>query len=148
MIKTIKKLFLVTLLAMVVAVAGTKTVKADELTDALAAQQAALLAQQAALYQQQLEILQNYQAAMLAQYQQAIADQYAKAVLVQQGFAKQQQAAIQQAYLLNSIQAMQNAQYQSMINASNLDYKGHLLEEYKKYQDQSKTAFLGYEGLK
>lgn len=141
MIKTIKKLFLVTLLAMVVAVAGTKTVKADELTDAL-------LAQQAALYQQQLEILQNYQAAMLAQYQQAIADQYAKAVLVQQGFAKQQQAAIQQAYLLNSIQAMQNAQYQSMINASNLDYKGHLLEEYKKYQDQSKTAFLGYEGLK
>ncbi|MDO4965107.1 MAG: hypothetical protein Q4E51_00225 [Lachnospiraceae bacterium] len=141
MINKIKKIASIIAIAAVVIIASSKTVKADELTDAL-------LAQQAVLYQQQLEMLQNYQAAVLAQYQQAIKDQYEKAVLVQQAFAKQQQAAVQQAYLLNAIQAQQNAQYQSMITASGLDYQGHLLAEYKKYQEQAKTAFLGYEGLK
>lgn len=134
--------FLVSITLSVVVIASTvNTVKADELADALAAQQAIL-------YQQQVAAIQAYQAALLAQYQQAMADQYAKALLVFNEAQANQQRAIQQAYMLNSIQQQQQAQYTNMVQKTGLDYQQHLLEEYKKYQQQAANAFKGYEGLK
>lgn len=124
----------------VIAVSG-KTVKADELTDAL-------IAQQAALYQQQVAMAQAYQAALMAQYQQAVADQYAKALLVYSEAQAQQQRAIQQAYMLNSVQQMQRAQYTNMVQQTGLEYPQYLLDEYNKYQKQGIAAFKGYEGIK
>ena len=125
----------------VVVLAPSNNVKADEMADAIAAQQAAL-------YQQQVEALQAYQAALLAQYQQAMADQYAKAVLVFAEAQASQQRAIQQAYMLNSIQQQQKAQYTNMVQQTGLDYQQHLLDEYNKYQKQAIAAFKGYEGIK
>lgn len=145
MFKKVLKNITVLALAVTFAFGGQNIVKADEIADETAK---ALQAQQALLYEQQLKAIQEYQQAILLQYQQALADQYAKALLVQQAFAKQQQDAVQQAYLLNAIQAQQKAQYQSMINATGAEYSDHLMSEYLKYQDKAKTSFLGYEGLK
>ena len=129
------------LVAGVVLMTPAKNVKADELTDAL-------LAQQAAMYQQQLEMAQAYQVALLAQYQQAAADQYAKALLVYNEAQANQLRAIQQAYMLNSIQQQQKAQYNCMVQQTGLDYQQHLMDEYSKYQQQAIAAFKGYEGIK
>ena len=135
----------VMVLASLVMLVPVKSVKADAVTDAIAAQQAVL-------YQQQVEQLQQYQAALLAQYQlayqQAVADQYAKALLVFKEQQAEQQRAIQQAYMLNSIQQAQKAHYTSMVQSTGLDYQQHLLDEYAKYQKQAITAFKGYEGIK
>ena len=138
--KTIK---IVTAVAFTLAVllVPAKTVKADELSDAIAAQQALV-------YQQQLQSIQAYQAALMAQYQQAMADQYAKALLVFNEAQAEQQRAIQQAYMLNSIQQKQKAQYTSMIQLTGLDYQQYLIDEYNKYQKQAIAAFKGYEGIK
>ena len=138
--KTVK-ILLATMFAAILLVVSPKSVKADAVTDAIAAQQAAL-------YEQQVKAMQQYQALLIAQYQQAMADQYAKALLVFQQAQINQQNAIQQAYMLNAIQAQQNAQYQSMITNSSLDYQNHLMEVYKLYQQQVITAFKGYEGIK
>ena len=126
---------------LVVLLAPAKTVKADELSDAIAAQQALV-------YQQQLQAIQAYQAALMAQYQQAMADQYAKALLVFNEAQAEQQRAIQQAYMLNSIQQKQKAQYTNMVQTTGLDYQQHLIDEYNKYQKQAIAAFKGFEGIK
>ena len=138
--KTVK-LISAAVFAAVIMISIPKTVKADPVADAIAAQQAAL-------YEQQVKALQAYQAALMAQYQKAMADQYAKALLVFQQAQVNQQNAIQQAYMLNAIQTQQNAQYQSMIQNSSLDYQQHLMEVYKVYQLQAMQAFKGYEGIK
>lgn len=126
---------------LVVLLVPAKTVKADELSDAIAAQQALI-------YQQQLQAIQAYQAALMAQYQQAMADQYAKALLVFNEAQAEQQRAIQQAYMLNSIQQKQKAQYTNMVQTTGLDYQQHLIDEYNKYQKQAIAAFKGFEGIK
>ena len=138
--KTIKLLACGVLAATVVC-ASPKSVKADAEADAL-------VAQQAALYQQQLQMMQAYQEALLAQYLQALMDHYQQALFVQQALAKQQMNAIQQAYLLNAIQAQQKAQYESMLNATGLEYKDQLMQEFIKNQKNANAAFKGYEGIK
>lgn len=140
-VNNVVKFIFAGLVAGVVLMTPVKNVKADELTDAL-------LAQQAAMYQQQLEMAQAYQAALLAQYQQAAADQYAKALLVYNEAQANQLRAIQQAYMLNSIQQQQKAQYNCMVQQTGLDYQQHLMDEYSKYQQQAIAAFKGYEGIK
>ena len=138
--KTLRILACGALSALIVC-ASPKSVKADAVTDALAAQQAAL-------YQQQLQMMQAYQEALLAQYQQAMMDQYQQALFVQQALAKQQMNAIQQAYLLNAIQAQQKAQYESMLNVTGLEYKDQLMQEFIKNQKNANATFKGYEGIK
>ena len=115
-------------------------VKADAYADALQYQQAqqALVAQQALAAQQ----------ALMAQYNQAIADQYAKALLVYQEAIAAQARAVQQSYMLASVQQLQNAQYTSMVQQTGLDYQSYLLDRYQKYQKQALAAFKGYEGIK
>ena len=77
----------------------------------------------------------------MAQYNQAIADQYAKALLVYQEAIAAQARAVQQSYMLASVQQLQNAQ-------TGLDYQSYLLDRYQKYQKQALAAFKGYEGIK
>ena len=125
----------------VIITASPAVVKADAVSDAIAAQQAAL-------YQQQLQAVQAYQAALLGQYQQAMADQYAKALIVFNQEQVHQQNAIKQPYMLNAIQAQQKAQYQSLIQNTATDYQGHLLDVYTAYQQQAMAAFKAYEGIK
>lgn len=142
--KVVNKVFKVVvsvLLAAVVMISSKKDIRADELADVIATQQEMV-------YQQQLQQLQTYQAALMAQYQQAIADQYAKALLVFNEAQAQQQRAIQQAYMLNSIQQQQQAQYINMVQTTGKDYQQHLIDEYTKYQQQAINAFKGYEGIK
>ena len=127
-------------------------VKADAYADALQYQQAhqALAAQQA-LEAQQKEanrIALEAQQALMAQYNQAIADQYAKALLVYQEAIAAQARAVQQSYMLASVQQLQNAQYTSMVQQTGLDYQSYLLDRYQKYQKQALAAFKGYEGIK
>ena len=127
-------------------------VKADAYADALQYQQAqqALAAQQA-LEAQQKEanrIALEAQQALMAQYNQAIADQYAKALLVHQEAIAAQARAVQQSYMLASVQQLQNAQYTSMVQQTGLDYQSYLLDRYQKYQKQALAAFKGYEGIK
>lgn len=127
-------------------------VKADAYADALQYQQAqqALVAQQA-LEAQQKEanrIALEAQQALMAQYNQAIADQYAKALLVHQEAIAAQARAVQQSYMLASVQQLQNAQYTSMVQQTGLDYQSYLLDRYQKYQKQALAAFKGYEGIK
>ncbi|MDO4189024.1 MAG: hypothetical protein Q4D29_08525 [Lachnospiraceae bacterium] len=140
-INRVVKLLVASSLGMVLCMSSSKAVKADELADAIAAQQAII-------YQQQLQAIQAYQAALMAQYQQAMADQYAKALLVFNEAQAEQQRAIQQAYMLNAIQQKQKAQYTSMVQNTGLDYQQHLIDEYNKYQKQAVAAFKGYEGIK
>ena len=133
-------------------------VKADAYADALQYQQAqqALVAQQALAAQQALEAQQKEanrialeaQQALMAQYNQAIADQYAKALLVYQEAIAAQARAVQQSYMLASVQQLQNAQYTSMVQQTGLDYQSYLLDQYQKYQKQALAAFKGYEGIK
>lgn len=133
-------------------------VKADAYADALQYQQAqqALVAQQALAAQQALESQQKEanrialeaQQALMAQYNQAIADQYAKALLVYQEAIAAQARAVQQSYMLASVQQLQNAQYTSMVQQTGLDYQSYLLDRYQKYQKQALAAFKGYEGIK
>ena len=119
---------------------SSDVVKADAYADALQYQQAqqALVAQQALAAQQ----------ALMAQYNQAIADQYAKALLVYQEAIAAQARAVQQSYMLASVQQLQNAQYTSMVQQTGLDYQSYLLDRYQKYQKQALAAFKGYEGIK
>lgn len=131
---------------------SSDVVKADAYADALQYQQAqqALAAQQA-LEAQQKEanrIALEAQQALMAQYNQAIADQYAKALLVYQEAIAAQARAVQQSYMLASVQQLQNAQYTSMVQQTGLDYQSYLLDRYQKYQKQALAAFKGYEGIK
>ena len=131
---------------------SSDVVKADAYADALQYQQAqqALAAQQA-LEAQQKEanrIALEAQQALMAQYNQAIADQYAKALLVHQEAIAAQARAVQQSYMLASVQQLQNAQYTSMVQQTGLDYQSYLLDRYQKYQKQALAAFKGYEGIK
>lgn len=131
---------------------SSDVVKADAYADALQYQQAqqALAAQQA-LEAQQKEanrIALEAQQALMAQYNQAIADQYAKALLVYQEAIAAQARAVQQSYMLASVQQLQNAQYTSMVQQTGLDYQSYLLDQYQKYQKQALAAFKGYEGIK
>ena len=131
---------------------SSDVVKADAYADALKYQQAqqALAAQQA-LEAQQKEanrIALEAQQALMAQYNQAIADQYAKALLVHQEAIAAQARAVQQSYMLASVQQLQNAQYTSMVQQTGLDYQSYLLDRYQKYQKQALAAFKGYEGIK
>ena len=131
---------------------SSDVVKADAYADALKYQQAqqALAAQQA-LEAQQKEanrIALEAQQALMAQYNQAIADQYAKALLVYQEAIAAQARAVQQSYMLASVQQLQNAQYTSMVQQTGLDYQSYLLDRYQKYQKQALAAFKGYEGIK
>ena len=119
---------------------SSDVVKADAYADALQYQQA----QQALVAQQALEAQQ----ALMAQYNQAIADQYAKALLVYQEAIAAQARAVQQSYMLASVQQLQNAQYTSMVQQTGLDYQSYLLDQYQKYQKQALAAFKGYEGIK
>ena len=127
-------------------------VKADAYADALQYQQAqqALVAQQALAAQQKEanRIALEAQQALMAQYNQAIADQYAKALLVYQEAIAAQARAVQQSYMLASVQQLQNAQYTSMVQQTGLDYQSYLLDQYQKYQKQALAAFKGYEGIK
>lgn len=137
---------------------SSDVVKADAYADALQYQQAqqALVAQQALAAQQALEAQQKEanrialeaQQALMAQYNQAIADQYAKALLVHQEAIAAQARAVQQSYMLASVQQLQNAQYTSMVQQTGLDYQSYLLDRYQKYQKQALAAFKGYEGIK
>ena len=131
---------------------SSDVVKADAYADALQYQQSqqALAAQQA-LEAQQKEanrIALEAQQALMAQYNQAIADQYAKALLVYQDAIAAQARAVQQSYMLASVQQLQNAQYTSMVQQTGLDYQSYLLDRYQKYQKQALAAFKGYEGIK
>ena len=137
---------------------SSDVVKADAYADALQYQQAqqALVAQQALAAQQALEAQQKEanrialeaQQALMAQYNQAIADQYAKALLVYQEAIAAQARAVQQSYMLASVQQLHNAQYTSMVQQTGLDYQSYLLDRYQKYQKQALAAFKGYEGIK
>ncbi|MFT3982634.1 MAG: hypothetical protein QM697_01895 [Lachnospiraceae bacterium] len=111
------------------------TAKADTTSDAVS------------LYVQQLALLEQYQSALAAQYQAALAAQYQAALTVQAGMQKIQANAVDQAYLLNAVQAMQLAQYQAMIQNQGLEHQDYLLEEFKESQVQAMQAFLGYNGL-
>lgn len=99
------------------------------------------------LYAQQLALLEQYQSALVAQYQAALNAQYQAALTVQAGMQKIQADAVNQAYLLNAVQAMQLAQYQAMIQNQGLEHQDYLLEEFKESQVQAMQAFLGYNGL-
>ena len=127
-------------------------VKADAYADALQYQQAqqALVAQQALAAQQKEanRIALEAQQALMAQYNQAIADQYAKALLVYQEAIAAQARAVQQSYMLASVQQLQDARYTSMVQQTGLDYQSYLLDRYQKYQKQALAAFKGYEGIK
>lgn len=131
---------------------SSDVVKADAYADALQYQQAqqALVAQQALAAQQKEanRIALEAQQALMAQYNQAIADQYAKALLVYQEAIAAQARAVQQSYMLASVQQLQNAQYTSMVQQTGLDYQSYLLDQYQKYQKQALAAFKGYEGIK
>ena len=155
---------------------SSDVVKADAYTDALQYQQAQqelaakqalanqqeLAAKQALANQQAIEVQQTLlkqqeeanrlaleaQQALMAQYNQAIADQYAKALLVYQEAIAAQARAVQQSYMLASVQQLQNAQYTSMVQQTGLDYQSYLLDQYQKYQKQALAAFKGYEGIK
>ena len=131
---------------------SSDVVKADAYADALQYQQAqqALVAQQALAAQQKEanRIALEAQQALMAQYNQAIADQYAKALLVYQEAIAAQGRAVQQSYMLASVQQLQNAQYTSMVQQTGLDYQSYLLDRYQKYQKQALAAFKGYEGIK
>lgn len=131
---------------------SSDVVKADAYADALQYQQAqqALVAQQALAAQQKEanRIALEAQQALMAQYNQAIADQYAKALLVYQEAIAAQARAVQQSYMLASVQQLQNAQYTSMVQQTGLDYQSYLLDRYQKYQKQALAAFKGYEGIK
>lgn len=131
---------------------SSDVVKADAYADALQYQQAqqALVAQQALAAQQKEanRIALEAQQALMAQYNQAIADQYAKALLVYQEAIAAQARAVQQSYMLASVQQLQDAQYTSMVQQTGLDYQSYLLDQYQKYQKQALAAFKGYEGIK
>ena len=131
---------------------SSDVVKADAYADALQYQQAqqALVAQQALAAQQKEanRIALEAQQALMAQYNQAIADQYAKALLVYQEAIAAQARAVQQSYMLASVQQLQDAQYTSMVQQTGLDYQSYLLDRYQKYQKQALAAFKGYEGIK
>ena len=73
--------------------------------------------------------------------------QYQAALYAKQQFARQQNAAVNQAYLVQQMQFLQYQQYQSMIRAQNLDYQNMLLDQYRKNQVQAQTAFCGYNGV-
>ena len=111
------------------------TAKADTTTDA------------AALYEQQMALLQQYQSILAAQYQAALYAQYQAALTAQANMQQIQANAVDQAYLLNAIQAMQNAQYQAMIQKQGLEYQDYLMKEFNESQKQAMQAFLGYNGL-
>ena len=144
-INKLSKIIVGTMFAVALMLASGKNAKADELTDAL-------LAQQAAIYQQQLAAIQAYQQQVLAQqaalYQQAIADQNAKALLVFQEAQANQLRALQQSYMLNAVQAQQKAQIQHMIESNGYEYQQRLLNQYTICQQQALDTFKGYEGLK
>ncbi len=112
------------------------TVKADTVTDAANTQ-----------YVQQQALLQQYQNILLAQYQAGLLAQYQAALTAQAGMQKIQENAVNQAFLLNAVQTMQDAQYQAMVQRQGLEYSDYLLKEYKESQDQAMKAFLGYNGL-
>lgn len=107
-----------------------------------------IAADQQASVQQNAVNLQAYQAALLLQYQQTFADQYAKALLVQQALAKQQVSAYEHTLMLNSITAMQKAQYESLVKNGNYEYANYLINEYNKYIEALKTPYKAYEGIK
>lgn len=139
-------------------IASARNVQADEVTDAaILLQQQQLLAQQAEQAQQALliqqaqqaalaQLVQQQQAIMLAQYQAGLMAQYQAALEAQQAMAKIKENGFQQTFLLNSIQTMQRAQYENMINTEKLDYKPMLLEEYTKAQKNGLNSFAGYTG--
>lgn len=155
---SVLKLLAAMALGVFVVFLSSDVVKADAYADALQYQQAqqALVAQQALATQQALEAQQKEanrialeaQQALMAQYNQAIADQYAKALLVYQEAIAAQARAVQQSYMLASVQQLQNAQYTSMVQQTGLDYQSYLLDQYQKYQKQALAAFKGYEGIK
>lgn len=155
---SVLKLLAAMALGVFVVFLSSDVVKADAYADALQYQQAqqALVAQQALAAQQALEAQQKEanrialeaQQALMAQYNQAIADQYAKALLVYQEAIAAQARAVQQSYMLASVQQLQNAQYTSMVQQTGLDYQSYLLDQYQKYQKQALAAFKGYEGIK
>ena len=131
---------------------SSDVVKADAYADALKYQQAqqALAAQQA-LEAQQKEanrIALEAQQALMAQYNQAIANQYAKALLVYPEAIAAQARAVQQSYMLASVQQLQNAQYTSMVQQTALNYQRYKKKQYQKYQKQALAPFKGYEGIK
>lgn len=109
--------------------------KADTATDA------------AVLYEQQMALLQQYQSILAAQYEAALYAQYQAALMAQAGMQQTQANAVDQAYLLNAIQAMQSAQYQAMIQKQGLEYQDYLMKEFNESQKQAMQAFLGYNGL-
>ena len=134
----------------VVLLSSTKNVYADEAADA----QAILNAQLEQISKQQQEILKNQQQALLLQQQAILAmqqqtfiDQYQTALRAQAYLATIQANATSQAYLLNSIEAVQKAQYQYMLQKENLDYQDHLMKEYTESQKQALDAFKGYGGV-
>ena len=131
---------------------SSDVVKADAYADALQYHQTqlALVAHQALAAQQKEanRIALEAQQALMAQYNQAIADQYAKALLVHQEAIAAQARAVQQSYMLASVQQLQDAQYTSMVQQTGLDYQSYLLDRYRKYQKQALAAFKGYEGIK
>lgn len=139
--KKVIKVMTALALAAAVCLAPAKTVKADAATDAL-------IAQQQLMIEQQLQLIQAYQAALIAQYQQQLADQYSKALLVMNEAQANQLRAIQQSYMLNAVQAQQKAMYQCMLESTGVEYQGRLLNAFKVYQQQALDAFKGYEGLK
>lgn len=155
---SVLKLLAAMALGVFVVFLSSDVVKADAYADALQYQQAqqVLVAQQALAAQQALEAQQKEanrialeaQQALMAQYNQAIADQYAKALLVYQEAIAAQARAVQQSYMLASVQQLQNAQYTSMVQQTGLDYQSYLLDQYQKYQKQALAAFKGYEGIK
>lgn len=77
----------------------------------------------------------------------AFYEQYQAALMVQASMQQTQANAVNQAYLLNAVQAMQNAQYQAMIQKQGLEYQDYLMKEFNESQKQAMQAFLGYNGL-
>lgn len=73
--------------------------------------------------------------------------QYQAALYAQQQFARQQNAAVNQAYLIQQMQFLQYQQYQSMIRAQNLDYQNMLLDQYRLNQVQAQNAYCGWNGV-
>ena len=127
--------------------------KQQEMLQKQAAQANPLTAQTIAA-DQQVEALSNaqnlqaYQAALLLQYQQAAVDQYAKALFIQQALAKQQVSSFEHTLLLNAVQAMQKAQYTSMVQNGNFEYAQYLLDAFAYDQNATKLPVKAYEGLK
>lgn len=148
------------LMASALMIAMPDTVKADEAYDAQLQQlqllmqtpeyQAALKAQQeaqAAFLAQQQQLALQAQAAALAQYQQAWQQQYAAAQLVYNNALYLQQMAVNQTYLLNSIQAQQRANYEAMVKRAGLDYQNMLIKDFTDDQYKALKAFTGYYGF-